>query len=1053
MTHRLYLTPEKIASRLALIRPLIHRRREPIPPFRFCTLPGPQAPAPLAPDHDDGDWDIIAPDSYWGSWNMDFVLRSTFRVPPDWNDRPVALHLPLGEAGDIFTHPEALLHIDGRAYASADRYHHEIRLPEEVRDGGEHALALHGWTGLSSWPPDPASRTRLFMRECSVVQIDEPTRTFEALAQMALGVYAELPDGQPARHRILNVLDAAIGALETRDPIASDAFYASVPGALEALRSGLADAGPPMDVDIVAVGHAHIDIAYLWTIGQTRQKTARTFSNVVRLMEDFPDYRFAQSQAQLYRYTEDDHPALFERIRETVAEGRWEVMGGMWVEPDCNLAGPESLVRQLMLGRRYFESRFGDVETPVLWLPDTFGFCWSLPQLMAQSGLRWFVTNKLSWGQYNPMPAQTTWWQGIDGTRVLAHFLTTPRDVQHLPFPATYKADMTAAEVFGSWRDYRQKEGHRTLMMAFGYGDGGGGPTRELIDKARILGDMPGTPRVRMGTIRQFFEGLEEHGTDSLPVWNDELYMEGHRGVLTSQAGIKRHNRKCEVLLHDAEFLQALACTAAGQGRPKATLDRAWELLCLNQFHDILPGTSIPEVFEDSERDYQEIRSLASEALDRALAAIAKTMEPEARVLAINASPFAGHRWGLLEGAADAALTDLATGQAVPTQPVEGGTLVELPPLPAYSVIGLGAGSDSAEPDTSVAATASDGGIVLENEVLRIAFGPDGLIAGIHDKELQRDVLQPGATGNQLQAFEDRPLNWDAWDIDAFFEDRGETLAGLERMEIIESGPLRAAVLLDRRYRSSRIRQEVRLHRTCKRIDFETTIDWHESHILLKAAFPVAILNPVATYDIQWGSIERPTHRNTSWDFAKFEVPAQKWADLSEGDYGVAILNDCKYGHDIRDGTLRLSLVKSATMPDPAADQGVHRVLYSLLPHGGDWRNGVPQHAYHLNDPVLLHPISGGAGRARGHALVSTDRRNAVIETVKWAEDGDGLIVRLYEGERSRGPVTIRFGFDLRSAERCNLLEEPGEALAIDGDRLTVSLKPFEIVTLRCRPR
>ena len=410
-----------------------------------------------------------------------------------------------------------------------------------------HDLLLHGWTGLTGWPPDPSDRSRLFLKECAVIDVDTALRDFLLLAETALDLAGEIGEDRPEKHGILSALDAAFLVLDTRDPM-EDAFRASVAHAAERLRDGLERAGAPLDITLHGIGHAHMDVAYLWPVAQIRQKNARTYSNVLRLMERHPDFRFSHSQPQLYAWTETDYPEIFEQIRVRVAEGRWEILGGMWVEPDANMPGPEALVRQIQLARRYCESRFGEgAETPVLWLPDTFGFPGCLPQLMVQAGLRWFVTNKVNWNQYNQMPASTTWWEGIDGTRVLAQFLTTPRDVQHLPFPTNYKSDLSAEEVVGTWTRSTIKDRVRDLPIAYGYGDGGGGPTDDLIGKLHAYGKMPGAPRLEPSTVRRFFETLEEKGP-ALPVWRGEVYLEGHRGVLTGNGRIKRANRKAEAL-------------------------------------------------------------------------------------------------------------------------------------------------------------------------------------------------------------------------------------------------------------------------------------------------------------------------------------------------------------------------------------------------------------------------------------------------------------------------------------------------------------------------
>ncbi|MEL6920043.1 MAG: alpha-mannosidase, partial [Pseudomonadota bacterium] len=464
-THSLNWTVQKIEKRLALIEPLQYRKRHPIAPFRYTTLKDAKQAPPIAVHVDDGSWPLIEPNSYWGGWAENFCMRTRFAVPEGFDrSKPLALHLPLGVAGDIFCHPEALAYVDGEPYVSTDRYHHEIILSSDMADGKEHVFALHGWTGLSGWPPDPNAKTKLFMRECAMVAIDAPTREFVMHVRVALDVAKRLDQNHASRNHLLSALDDAFKVLDTRDPIDDGRLYATVPAALETLKAGIEGAKHPHHLDLIAVGHAHIDIAYLWQVEQARRKSGRTFSNVLHLMERFPDYHFTQSQPQLYKYLEEDYPHLFEGIKDKVAEGRWELIGGMWVEPDCSLTGPESLVRQILLGRRYFKDKFGEeAETPCLWLPDTFGFAWSLPQLMKQAGLKWFVTNKLNWNQYNPMPFQLFQWQGIDGTKVVAHLLTTPRPVQYLPFATTYKAELTAQEVIGTWENFKHKGDHHEL--------------------------------------------------------------------------------------------------------------------------------------------------------------------------------------------------------------------------------------------------------------------------------------------------------------------------------------------------------------------------------------------------------------------------------------------------------------------------------------------------------------------------------------------------------------------------------------------------------------
>ncbi|MEL7152006.1 MAG: glycoside hydrolase family 38 C-terminal domain-containing protein [Pseudomonadota bacterium] len=996
MTHDANFTAEKIAKRIELIRPLVFRQKLPLPPFWLLPLDSATDEPPI--DADPSTWERIPHNSYWGKPDLNFLMRSHFTVPSDWVGN-LALHLPLGEAGDIFTHPEGLVYIDGKPIASADRYHHTVPLPDHVHDGQNHQIALHGWTGLSGWPPDPESNAKLFMETCTLVTRDRPTQFFLWLANAALGTARELLDRRSERHNILTALDRAFLTLDTRDPIGGDAFYDSVPHALEQLRADLAQAGAPQDVTLHAIGHAHMDIAYLWPVSQMRRKVARTSSNALRLMEEYPTFRFSNSQAVLYEFLEEDYPEIFERIRMAVARGQWEVFGGMWVEPDVNLAGAEAVVRQLVLARRYFRRKFGDAETPVLWLPDTFGFPWSLPQLAKQAGIKWFCTNKMNWNQSNRMPSSTFWWQGIDGTQLLSHVLTTPRDVQYLPFPTNYKSDLTAPEVLGTWEHSTAKDKVRDLPICFGYGDGGGGPTEGLIQTAKAYAAMPGMPTLRMSTIREAFEAIEGQA-DGLPVWNDELYLEGHRGVLTSNGWIKRANRKAEVALHEAEALAVM-------NGLETDLTPAWQLLCLNQFHDILTGTSIRLVFEDAEKDYAAIQ----DEIDKVLA----QLETGATIVT-NTSPY-------------------------PQSPLVevGGTQVQMPEIAPYQAMSL---DRAVSPKPGLSIKPSGEGFILENASIRATISASGHLTELLDKDAGRQVLS--GPGNILQLFEDRPLVWDAWDIDPFFEDRAQRLDSVTTIEIVEDTKHRVALRVEYTFSNSRITQDIRLDANSRRLDFVTDVDWHETHTLLKVAFPIAILSPRATYDIQWGHIERPTHRNTSWDAAKFEVCGHYWADLSDAGYGVALLNDCKYGHDIRDNVMRLSLIKSATMPDVGADQGMHRFTYALLPHDGDWRGTVDVEAAALNHPVR---VSGGPERP---PLVATDAANVVIETVKPADVEKGFVIRLYEAHRKSGRVRLSFSAPLVSVSRCNLLEDREADLAITDSTVELDVNPFEIVTLLC---
>ncbi len=1038
--HQIRLTADKLKARLALLKRLLYRECRPLPSFRYHL----GSEALVAPDVDDSAWPTAEPGQVWGVPRSEFTLRTRFHVPDGWTDG--VLSLPIGVVRDDFVHPEALTYIDGRPWMGVDQFHYDLRLPPWAQ-AGEHSLALYGWYGRR----DDYAR----MGSPTIGRFDPPTRELYIAGSVTLETALLLDQDDPTRHRLLNALDRAINKLNLQQPI-GDEFYTSACVALATLEEGLAEAGAPMDVDIVATGHAHIDVAWLWPLRQTRLKTARSFSNVLGLMREFPEFHFTQSQPQLYAFLQEDYPEIFEQLKAQVAAGRWEPTGGMWIEADCNISGGESLVRQVLLGRRYYQENFGTPGTPILWLPDTFGFPWCLPQLIKGVGLEYFMTSKMSWSQYNWIPYDSFWWQGLDGTRVLTHFLTGPSTWKPSPnhYITTYNAELNPWTVHGAWATYQQKEGPKQLLVAYGHGDGGGGPTREMIEMGRHERAHPGLPRVRQGSAHEFFQGLAAQA-DGLPVWNGELYLEYHRGTYTGQARVKRANRKNEIALHTAEFLAAWASVFGtltqplpeGEGPevyayPYADLGRAWQLLCLNQFHDILPGSSIGAVYEESLAQHAEIARIASGIAAEARARLS-ALAPAGALLAANPTSFWRHEPLFVP-------ETLGVAPPVGSQPTVGGFLAPNPGLPPYGIAALT--GEGAPADTAQAGVGA-GGAWLENGRLRVELNAGGDVTRVYDKEARREVLAPGQLGNVFQAFEDRPLANDAWDIDIFYTDKMWFAEPATAIELVEAGPLRATLEIRRHILHSACIQRVSLTAGGARLDFDTHIDWRERQTLLKVAFPVDILAPQATYDIQFGNIARPTHSNTSWDWARFEVAAHKWADLSEGDYGVSLLNDCKYGYDIHGNVMRLTLLKSAVSPDPEADQGEHVFRYSLLPHRGDWRDQTIAEGYALN----VEPVVWVGGSAEGAAsvvvsLVSVDRPGVVIETVKAAEDGRGLIVRLYESHRGRGEVTLATALPLAAAERCNLLEEVEAPLPVEGNRVRFPIKPYEIVTLRLLP-
>jgi alpha-mannosidase len=656
----------------------------------------------------------------------------------------------------------------------------------------------------------------------------------------------------------------------------------------------------------------------------------------------------------------------------------------------------------------------------------------------------------MSWNQYNRIPYDTFWWQGIDGTKILTHFATTPQNVQSqlsIQVGCTYNAMVNPQQIISTWNNFQQKEHHQLLLIAFGYGDGGGGPTREMLENIREMSEFPSAPRTRCGKAGDFFEKLEKTTGKILPGWNGEFYPEFHRGTFTTQSRNKRANRKSEFLLHDAEFAAAMASSMDEKYQyPHDQLHKAWKLVCLNQFHDIIPGSSINEVYVESLQDYEKVYELARKVKDSACSVIAKKTQGD--LVLINPTSFKRNDLVLWNGKLDKNQhLETADGKNVPTQDTSGGTLIAGENLAPYSACGLKvAPGKTAEIKNTLVAKAD----LLENEYIQVKFNAAGDITSIYDKINNRQLIAKGQVANQFQAFEDRPLAADAWDVDIYYEDKKFLSAPASSIKVVEAGPLRATLEIHRQILSSSYVQRISISQNSARIDFDTVIDWCQQNILLKSAFPVEILSPRATYEIQWGNIERSTHRNTSWDWAQFEVWAQKWADLSESDYGVSLLNDCKYGYDIKDNLMRISLLRGTTTPDHLADQGKQEFCYSLLGHSGPVGETTVAEAYCLNDAIMLIENNGETQAAKSAgSFLSADNPNVVIETIKKAEDGKGIIVRLYESLRKRGTVTLTAGFKIAEVYRSNLLEENLTKLEHSANEIKLSVRPFEIITLR----
>lgn len=853
-----------------------------------------------------------------------------------------------------------------------------------------------GWTFAATPYGDKATAGNLPQYRFGSIAIAELNRSVWELQQdiaTLSGLMHELPMELPRRHEILRALERMMDIMDPDD----------VAGTAAAGRAALAGvfARPAYGSahQLLATGHAHIDSAWLWPVRETMRKCARTFSNVVALMDDDPDFVFSCSSAQQMAWIKQFYPELFGRIREKVKSGQFVPVGGMWVESDTNMPGGEAMARQFLEGKSFFLDEFG-IDCQEAWLPDSFGYSAALPQIVKAAGSQWFLTQKISWNQINRMPHHTFNWEGIDGTRLFTHF----------PPVDTYNSELTARDLAHAERNYRD-HGHGTIsLVPFGYGDGGGGPTREMLAAAHRAADLEGSPKVRIGTARSFFEQAEAEYT-ALPVWVGEMYLELHRGTYTSQARTKQGNRRSEHLLREAELWCATAAVRTGGAftYPAAELKPLWRLVLLQQFHDILPGSSIAWVHQDAERNY---------------AAVAKGLE------------------ALIAQAAAAALGEGSEE-----------FLLNAGPHERDGIPALAAAAPRPGPDTSVQAAAQDGGFLLDNGIIRAVLDANGLLTSLLDHASGREAIAPGQFGNHLELHRDTPNEWDAWDIDEFYRRNVTSLTEAASVTLERQGG-DAVVVVERLTGTSRITQRIRLAPGSSSLGISTEVDWQEREKLLKLGFPLDLRADRSAAETQFGHVFRPTHVNTSWEAAKFEICAHRWIHVAEPGYGVAIANASTYGHDVSrsirdDGgtttTVRLSLLRAAKFPDPQADRGRH-VLDVWIRPGAGIAEAVEE-GYRAN----LAPRKMRGGHAV-EPLVSVDSVALVVEAVKLAEDGSGdVIVRLYEslGERSAGRVTANF--PAKEVHAVDLLERTVEAPGVGAGKNSADLvlRPFQLVTLR----
>lgn len=999
--------------------------------------------APKVPDPGDFKEKLHVGDHWKGRDRYLWLAKEIF-LPEEWAGKQVVGVFDFGKTGGGGNSGfESQCYVNNVLYQAVDSNHQELFFEDDWH-GDSILLAFRLWSGLEGGGKRIEQEHQIKRAELAI--FDERADDLYYTSFAILETIRVLDENTPERVQLLSLLDQTIRLIDWSSP-GSSTFYQSIYEANDLLQRGLEAMDSESPITIRCIGHTHIDVAWLWRLKHTREKAGRSFSTVLRLMEKYPDYKFLQTQPQLYSYVKQDFPELYEQIKEKIDDGQWEVDGAMWLEADCNLPSGESLVRQILQGAKFIQEEFGK-DVNYLWLPDVFGYSWALPQILSKAGINTFLTSKISWNQFNRMPNDTFTWRGLDGSEVLTQFITTPDpSPRENTWFATYNGQILPDTVTGTWDNYKNKALTKELLLSYGYGDGGGGVNRTMLEMRRRLDRMPGLPNVKTGDVKSYFESLHEQTQNTaefMPVWDGELYLEYHRGTYTSQAYNKKMNRRMELNLRETEFLHVWKAIQADDflTYPSPTLEEVWRTVLRNQFHDIIPGSSIREVYEDSEKEYEDayakLQALQKTAAEHLINDKKQTWS------IVNSSSWQLDGIVKIETEDDGVWED-ESGSTLAAQRCKDGWLVQVPAVPGTGSkqVHLKAGKSDLEQDNEW--------FELENRKLvtpfyEASFNEYGQLQSLYDKKAKRHVIAESENANVFQVFEDKPLDYDAWDIDIFYQEKKKEVTNLLDFSLKEAGPLQLVIEASWQYGSSTIHQDIIFYSNRKVIDFKTEVDWHERQQLLKTAFPVRIRATEATYDIQYGNVKRPTHWNTSWDIARFESVAHQWVDFSEQNYGVSLLNDCKYGHDIKDHTIRLSLIKSAIAPDIEQDQGRHQFTYSLYPHEKEWvEANTVQEAWKLNQPFQVY--SGGNDKD-GAKLFSIDNPNVQLDAIKKAEDNDDIIIRLHEYTGGTQQVTIQPEFQYTLWEESDLRERSIDQDPQEGS-IELSFTPYEIKTVR----
>ncbi len=1034
-----YMHDKKIGNITQMLEGMLITDSEELGDFSFC-----EGQQPIS-KKDEGNWKHFEKNEHWGSPEYYCRFKHSFDVPERFKGKNVFY-----EVNPVDTEPwrtsdaQFIVFANNKLLQGCDHNHSSILLLDSAKGGEHFDMHLNAYLDKFEYRGQRIFSARIKSVDPLVWKLIFDIKT-------PLEVAMQYGPDDMERVEILKALNEAVNFLEIDNPDRA-VFEKSAQQCIDYLDANIYGKFTLNAVNS-CIGHTHIDVAWLWRLRQTREKAGRSFATVLKLMEEFPEYKFMSSQAQLYEFVKEDYPEVFEGIKKMVKEGRWEIEGGMWVEPDTNVPSGESLVRQFLVGKRFFKENFG-IDSKIMWEPDVFGYSAALPQIIKKSGCDYFMTTKISWNEYNRVPYDTFMWKGIDGTKVLSHFSPSRGDDDtRNNFMTTYNAYLSPREIIGGWNRYSQKDLNNNVLVTFGYGDGGGGPTREELEyQKRINKGIPGCPKTVIEPSLDFYKRLEKEVGESknLPTWVGELYLEFHRGTLTSQAANKRNNRKSEILLHDLETIASIANINLDEEYPKHEITDDWKVILLHQFHDILPGSSIADVYKDSDEAYKKLHDEASATLGNKFNAIVNNIKTSGDSLVVFNT--------LGTERDDVVITDMpdknnfvivdGDGKQMKYQKTFDGKLcfvAENIPAKGYKVFTVKDEPKKSYPSVNATKTS------FENDFFKVEFDKNYNISSLIHKETGRETVAEGEVMNRLIAFDDRPFNHEAWDIKSYYEEKSWYIDDVQNAEIIENGEVRCVYKIERKFRNTIFNQFIIAYNHTDRIDVTYDFDWKETHILIKVDNPIDVNASKATYDIQFGNIERTTHRNTLWDFAQFEVSGHKWIDLSENGFGFSLLNDSKYGHDIKEGHVRTSLIRSSMSPCVDQDKGHQVIKTALYPHSGSVNcSNVVNQANSLNVPLHCVPCGKHDGKLPEiYSLVSVNASNVIIETVKVAEDSDEIVLRAYETWNKRTNCTLTFAEDLKTAFVTNLLEENESELKPEGNKLTVTFKPFEIKTIK----